>query len=129
MKIASFLILLSSLLLLPISAAVLQQEQQKQSDECSFSEYKYVIMSDYKIPVKKKAEPEYPPMAIRAKITGVVQVKLLVDQEGNVVRACATAGPQMLKESAIAAARKWKFVRHFGLRLGRKIKYMQEWIL
>ena len=129
MKIANFLILLSLLITPSISANNFKPEQQKQADECDFSELKYLRISDYKVPVKKKTEAEYPPMAIEAKVTGIVQVKVLVDQGGNVIRACATEGHPMLKEAAMAAARKWKFVRYFGMRTGRKIKYMQEWIL
>ncbi len=125
-------VLLISILLLMAahtSANRPHEKQNKQSGECDFSQYNYVRVSDYKIPAKTKAEPEYPSIAIEAKITGIVQVRVLVDKEGNVERACATTGHPILKEAAVKAARKWKFTRNFGMRFRWRSTYMQEWII
>ena len=106
-----------------------QEKRHMQSNECDFSQYKYVQISDHNIPAITIAEPEYPPIAIAAKITGTVQVRILVDKEGNVKRACAATGHPILKEAAVRAARKWRFSRNFGTRSRWKINYVQEWIV
>jgi TonB family protein len=124
--------LLISILLLTAprtSANNLHEKQDEQSGECDFSQCKYVRIILYKTSAKKRAEPEYPPIAKEAKITGIVQVRVLVDKEGKVVRACATTGHPILKEAAVKAARKWRFSRNFGMRSKSKIAYIQEWIL
>lgn len=56
-------------------------------------------------------QPIYPRLAEKAGITGVVWVRVLVDEEGNVVRAIVgkTSGVVSLDESAIRAALKCKY--------------------
>jgi protein TonB len=54
-------------------------------------------------------KPVYPPQAKLMKIEGTVTVQLLIDEDGNVVSAKASGGPQMLKATAESAARKAKF--------------------
>jgi hypothetical protein len=104
-----------------------QQEQQK--NECDFSEYKPIRISDYKLPIKKKVEPEYSKLAVDSKIAGIVVVKVLVDLKGNVVRACAGKEHPLLKQAAIEGAVQWKFVRNCRSCFGRKAKYMEEFIV
>ena len=48
--------------------------------------------------------PEYPELAIRAGVEGVVLVNLLVDTRGRVVKAVAVSGPQILRDAAVSAA-------------------------
>ena len=48
--------------------------------------------------------PEYPELAIRAGVEGVVLVNLLVDTEGRIVKAVAVSGPPILRDAAVAAA-------------------------
>lgn len=54
-------------------------------------------------------EPVYPPLAKPAGVSGAVAVEVTVDESGEVISARALSGHPMLKDSAITAARKWKF--------------------
>ncbi|HEX5702717.1 MAG TPA: energy transducer TonB [Pyrinomonadaceae bacterium] len=56
-----------------------------------------------------KLQPAYPPIAKAAKASGMVTVQVLVDESGNVVTARAVSGHPLLQQSAVAAARNWKF--------------------
>ncbi|HST20976.1 MAG TPA: energy transducer TonB [Blastocatellia bacterium] len=57
----------------------------------------------------RRAEPAYPPLAKAAKVSGSVVVEVTVDEDGKVIAARAIAGHPLLKDSAVAAARNWKF--------------------
>lgn len=59
--------------------------------------------------VIKKAEPLYPPEAKAAGISGMVKIRVLISEEGNVIEAEVVEGPDLLRESALAAARLWVF--------------------
>jgi TonB family protein len=58
-----------------------------------------------------RSEPEYPALAKAARVRGTVEVELALDLEGNVKRAHAISGHPLLKDSAVVAARQWKFDR------------------
>jgi TonB family protein len=53
--------------------------------------------------------PEYPEIARSAGVEGVVVLKLLVGKTGDVEKVMYVSGPEMLKESAIDAAKQAKF--------------------
>ncbi len=57
----------------------------------------------------QKVSPSYPPIARNAHVSGVVTVYLEIDETGSVVAVQRTDGPQLLRQAAIDAARKWKF--------------------
>jgi protein TonB len=57
----------------------------------------------------KQVQPEYPSIARVAGQKGVVTVEVSINERGDVVSARAIAGPPMLRDSATAAARRWKF--------------------
>lgn len=57
----------------------------------------------------KKVTPSYPPSARNARTEGMVSVTVEIDEQGNVVSARATDGPNALKDAAEEAARQWKF--------------------
>lgn len=57
----------------------------------------------------EKINPSYPQMAKMARITGVVTVYLEIDETGKVSSVHRTNGPQLLKQPAEEAARRWKF--------------------
>ena len=57
----------------------------------------------------KREDAIYPPLARSAKVTGAVVVEITVDERGDVVSANAVSGHPLLKDSAVTAARKWKF--------------------
>lgn len=56
-----------------------------------------------------RVEPVYPPLAKAARINGSVVVEMTADEEGNVISARAISGHPLLKDSAVAAAKDWKF--------------------
>src|SRR5262249_38302702 len=51
----------------------------------------------------------YPPLAKAARVSGAVVVEVTLDEEGNVISAKALSGHPLLKDSAVAAAMKWRF--------------------
>ena len=57
----------------------------------------------------KKVQPAYPPEAKAAGISGEVKIRVLISEEGNVMEAEAVEGPDLLRESALGAARLWVF--------------------
>ena len=84
-----------------------QEGPRSEKTECDFSSFKALKMSS--LPAVMLVKPMYPPEAREQKITGTVRVKVLVDKKGNVVRACAVEGDEMLREAAVAAALKSKY--------------------
>ena len=58
----------------------------------------------------KKVQPLYTPEAKARRITGAVKIRILVSEEGNVIDAEILEGPDLLRESALAAARLWVFM-------------------
>jgi TonB family protein len=59
--------------------------------------------------VLKQEQPQYPQVAIDAHVSGRVTVMILIDQEGNVARACADNGHPLLRPAAVRAAMRWQF--------------------
>lgn len=57
----------------------------------------------------KRVAPVYPPLAKAARIAGSVVVEVTVDEEGNVISARVISGHPLLKDAAVAAARRWTF--------------------
>lgn len=54
-------------------------------------------------------KPNYPPPAIAVNAGGEVSIKVLLDEDGNVISAQAINGHPMLKQPAVTAARNAKF--------------------
>ncbi|HSR52395.1 MAG TPA: energy transducer TonB [Acidobacteriota bacterium] len=59
--------------------------------------------------VIKRVHPIYPPLARRARIQGVVDIKVIVDEQGNVTQAELLDGHRMLADAALEAVRQWKY--------------------
>lgn len=70
-------------------------------------------------PINKPA-PCYPRDAKAENISGEVQVKIVIDEEGKVIWARAISGHQMLQQAAIRAACRARFTP--STFIGRKIK-------
>ncbi len=58
----------------------------------------------------RRVQPSYPALAKAAQVSGAVIVEILIDEEGNVASARAITGHPLLKDAAVAAARRWKFL-------------------
>jgi TonB family protein len=59
--------------------------------------------------VLSKVAPQYPEIAKKMHITGTVEVDVIVDDSGKVTDVKAVNGPAMLRASAEAAIKQWKF--------------------
>jgi TonB family protein len=57
----------------------------------------------------KKVQPSYPPVARAGGIQGAVQVKVLISETGEVIKATAISGHPVLRPAALEAARQWQF--------------------
>ncbi len=57
----------------------------------------------------KKVQPTYPPVAKAAGAEGTVQVQVTINESGDVTDASAISGHPLLRDSAVEAARQWKF--------------------
>lgn len=103
------------------------QEQLKTEEyKCNFSNYKPLIISHpLTNAVIKKVEPNYSLAAKAVKAQGEVEVKIIVDKQGNVVDACVVQGHPLLSEAAQKAALQWKFKKNFGLTGKQKKRYIQ----
>jgi protein TonB len=64
--------------------------------------------------VVKKVEPEYPAMARQVRLSGQVQVDVLIDASGNVENVRVLKGNALLSNSAVSALKKWKFTPFVG---------------
>jgi TonB family protein len=57
----------------------------------------------------QKVNPLYPATAKNVRVTGVVTVYLVINENGAVETVQRTSGPQMLRQAAVDAAKRWKF--------------------
>jgi len=59
--------------------------------------------------LRQRVEPEYPKAAKRARIQGMVLLKVWIDKEGNPITIEPVRGHELLIHAAIAAVKKWKW--------------------
>lgn len=57
----------------------------------------------------QKSNPVYPSTARSMRMTGVVRIEVVVDEEGQVAEVQKSSGPSLLRGAATDAVRKWKF--------------------
>lgn len=62
----------------------------------------------------KKVEPEYPAMARQVRLSGRVQVDVIIDAAGNVEKVNVVRGNVLLSNSAASALKRWKFTPFTG---------------
>ena len=78
--------------------------------------------------VVQKVEPKYPQEAIERGLSGRVVVRILVNKEGRVERACSAGGEgtsaePLLVAAATEAATQWRFRPNFGFSAPLTSKY------
>ena len=61
----------------------------------------------------QKVEPDYPAVARQIRLTGDVELEVVVDESGGVEKASIISGNQLLTGPSLQAIRKWKF-KPFG---------------
>ena len=59
--------------------------------------------------VKAAVAPEYPAIAVVGRVSGVVTIRVVVDESGTVTDASVVQGHPMLKNAALVAAKQWRF--------------------
>jgi protein TonB len=57
----------------------------------------------------KRVEPEYPLLAVRAQVQGVVILEAVVDREGRVEDVRVLRSIPLLERAAIDAVRQWRY--------------------
>ncbi len=57
----------------------------------------------------QKSSPVYPVLAKNMRLTGVVKVDLVIDENGQIAEVQNLSGPAMLQRAATDAVKKWKF--------------------
>ncbi|MFN7924684.1 MAG: energy transducer TonB [Bryobacteraceae bacterium] len=79
------------------------------------AEEKTVTVSeqDLRAAATQKVEPDYPAVARQLRLTGTVELEVLVDVGGGVERANVLRGNSLLTGPSLQAIRKWKF-KPFG---------------
>ncbi len=90
----------------------IESKADQEKNGCDFSAFKPFQVSHFvRSNLKVSFVPEYPQSAIQRNAHGIVSVKILVDREGSVVRACSLDGDEDLAKAAETAALKWRFKR------------------
>lgn len=64
---------------------------------------------DLRAAASQKVEPEYPAVARQIRLTGSVELEIVVDETGGVERASIVRGNTLLTGPSLQAIRKWKF--------------------
>ena len=89
--------------------------QTVDSETCDFSEYKPFWISHFlKGALIEQVKPEYPPAAKAVGAHGAVQVRILVDRQGVVQKACVLQGHPLLRAATVQAALASRFKKNFG---------------
>jgi protein TonB len=70
---------------------------------------KKITQAEAMAAVVTKVAPEYPPMAKQLKLSGMVEVELVVGENGAVESATPVSGSPVLTRPAVEALKKWKF--------------------
>lgn len=60
-------------------------------------------------PIIKRVEPEYPPLARQARISGGVRLRVVIDTTGSVKNLQVISGHPLMVPAALQAVKEWKF--------------------
>ena len=67
------------------------------------------VAADQERKVLRREEPEYPTLAARMNLHGVVKLKIWITPDGSVRRLEYIGGHPVLAEAALKAVRTWKY--------------------
>jgi protein TonB len=67
------------------------------------------VTSDGGPAILTRAEPLYPPQALRDRIEGSVVLKVAIAPDGSVTSAIPLRGPEPLRQAAVDGVRRWHF--------------------
>ncbi len=56
-----------------------------------------------------KVDPAYPPIAVAARVDGVVMLKAIIGKDGTIQNLQVLSGPQMLAPAAVDAVKQWRY--------------------
>ncbi|HEX3251926.1 MAG TPA: energy transducer TonB [Pyrinomonadaceae bacterium] len=114
-------------LVAPASQFTGQLVQTKQGANCDFSSYNPLILSHPLVSAASRTiDPVYPEIARQAKVQGTVEVRILVNRDGEVMDACIVEGPPLLHSAARNAALQWKFKKNFGLTHKQRRRFVES---
>jgi hypothetical protein len=83
--------------------------------ECNFSKYKPLRVSHFlQMALIGQIQPKYPAAGKAVRAQGEVRVKILVDRNGKVQKACAVEGHPLLRSTSLYAAYRSRFKSNFG---------------
>ena len=68
-----------------------------------------VSETDLRAAATQKVEPDYPAVARQIRLTGSVDLDIVVDQKGDVEKISIVRGNTLLAGPSLQAIRKWKF--------------------
>jgi protein TonB len=57
----------------------------------------------------RRVEPEYPELAKRARVSGIVLLQVTIDETGSVTDVKIIRGHPLLNQAAVDAVRQWKY--------------------
>ncbi len=81
------------------------------------------------VPIKAAVAPTYPPIAVAARVSGDVLVRVVIGPDGAVQQTEVVRGPKMLQQSAVDAASKWKYEPTNSTQVGRKSQIRFSYVL
>jgi len=59
--------------------------------------------------ILQKVPPQYPQLAMSARVQGTVQLSVVIGPDGHVEQAIPVGGPQMLRTAAADAVQQWVY--------------------
>lgn len=112
-----------------ILLVALQLEVATAQHKCDFSEFRPVHLSHFDKLALGGPDPQYPAEAEQRHWTGTVQIAVVVDVNGKVVKTCPMFAPgkpvphEQFITAASAAAKQWTFQPNFGFGTGVRPKF------
>jgi protein TonB len=57
----------------------------------------------------RKVQPDYPPIARDARVSGTVVIQAKINKEGGIENLQVVSGPPMLQQAALDAVKQWRY--------------------